>query len=152
MKVPKLKWCPYFIRIKIQITLEGCPNFSEKLVKGEEEVLILTKCHPGHKCEYSFQIVLYVNWNGVEAEYCYEIRKQILEYLKQANPHDRAATATNGKKSCSCQGQENCQVYPACDSNCMCGATYSFGCRYRSVALRVMEFQDQGCKIRKIFA
>ena len=79
MKLPKLKWCPYFIRIKIQKTLEGCPNFSEKLVKGEEEVLIPTKCHPGHKCEYSFQIVLYVNWNGVEAEYCYEIRKQILE-------------------------------------------------------------------------
>ena len=65
----KIKMVPVFYKNQNPETLEGCPNFSEKLVKREEEVLILTKCHPGHKCEYSFQIVLYVNWNGVEAEY-----------------------------------------------------------------------------------
>ena len=46
----KINGACFFYKDYDSETSEGCPQYVEKLVKGNEKVLILTKSHPVRKC------------------------------------------------------------------------------------------------------
>ena len=86
----------------------------------QEQMLIITKNRPGHRCEFSWVVCSIVVWEGVargEADTAYEvIRDRVGKFGRITNRRCEA----NAPKTCVCQGLDQ-------EMN---GASFTFGCSW----------------------
>lgn len=83
----------------------------------EEKVLIVSKYREGHKCDYRWQVISIIKWEGIKTD----TGKKIYETMrKNLGAHGISSTrgcSTNKDKSCTCnEGSENG------------GGSFTFGC------------------------
>jgi hypothetical protein len=84
---------------------------------NEEKVLIVIKYREGHKCDYQWNVMAIIKWDGIKTEKGNQIYETMRRSLGVHGISSNRKCGGNKDKSCPCNGQ-----------NQTGGASFTFGC------------------------
>merc|ERR1719341_1083152 len=103
-------------------TEEECPiaKWILRRTNDEEKVLVVAKQRFGHRCEYTWTIMLIVQWDGLPRQMADRAYMEIAEKTAAYGTETERQCGANRKKTCACQGL----------NMDFSGASYTFGCNW----------------------